>query len=173
MFCSSSDRMEQKYYDRARELGEWMGRSGKTLVYGGIKCGMMEVLAQAVHGSGGRVVGVVPTGLKLRETQSDVLDVTLWCEDLTDRKVWLMQESEIVVVLPGSVGTLDEAFTVMGANQVGMHDKRTVFYNVDGFYDTLRSFLEELNGRGVVNKPWSEYVSFADTLEEVVALCER
>ena len=173
IFCASSDGMEPLYYERARALGAWMGREGRTLVYGGIACGLMEAVAQAVKQNGGRVYGVVPQGLKLKKGPSDAIDVTLWCNDLTDRKTWLIQESDVLVVLPGSVGTLDEAFTTMASNMVGMHPKRTIFWNINGFYNTLFAFLKELEGRGVVGKPWADYVSKVDTLDELIAELEK
>ena len=44
VFCASSSQMSPMYYDAARQLGLWLGSHGKTLVYGGSRCGMMEVL---------------------------------------------------------------------------------------------------------------------------------
>lgn len=169
VYCASSDRMAPIYYDRARQLGEWIGRTGRTLVYGGIACGLMEAVAQAVKHTGGRVFGVVPKGLELKAGASDAIDITFYCEDLTDRKQWLVQEADVLVVLPGSVGTLDEAFTTMASNSVGMHRKQTVFWNIGGFYDRLFDFLDSLDGRGVVSKPWNSLMRRADTLDEVIA----
>lgn len=170
IYCASSNEMDPKYYEAARQLGEWMGREGKTLVYGGIGCGLMEAVAQAVKKNGGTVYGVVPKGLKLKTGPSDAIDVTLWCDDLTDRKTWLVQESDVLVVLPGSVGTLDEAFTTMAGCMVGMHTKRTIFWNIDGYYDGLFAWLDELKGRGVVGKPWEAMMSRVETIDELVEL---
>lgn len=170
IYCASSDSMKQKYYDCARELGEWMGRNGRTLVYGGIACGLMEAVAQGVKQGGGRVYGVVPRGLKLRTGPSEAIDVTLWCDDLTDRKTWLVQESDVLVVLPGSLGTLDEAFTTMAGHLVGMHQKKTIFWNIDGYYDTLFRFFDEIAAAGAANKPLGDYVAKVDTFEELTAL---
>lgn len=49
--------MEQVFYDEAKHLGEWIGRQGRTLVYGGANCGLMETLARSVRETGGRVLG--------------------------------------------------------------------------------------------------------------------
>ena len=167
VFCSSSSRMEPQFYDAARELGEWIGRNGHALVYGGSSCGMMEVVAQAVHQNGGQVFGVVPRRVVEHNLVSDAIDVVFHCEDLNDRKQWLVQESDVMVVLPGSVGTLDEAFTAMASNTFEMHKKKCIFYNIDGFYDLLFAFIDTLESRGVVNKPWDGVYAVANTLEEV------
>lgn len=170
VYCASSNTMAPEFYEKARELGAWMGREGKTLVYGGIACGLMEAVSQAVKQNGGRVYGVVPKGLTLRTGPSDAIDVTLWCDDLTDRKTWLIQESDVLVVLPGSLGTLDEAFTTMAGHLVGMHQKRTIFWNLNGYYDQLFAFIDQLIAAGDAFKPWSEIMVRVNTLEELTAL---
>ena len=42
IFCSASDNIDSVYFDKARELGTWMGQNGKTLIYGGANIGLME-----------------------------------------------------------------------------------------------------------------------------------
>ena len=41
------------YFDSARQIGEWMGKAGKTLIYGGANLGLMECVARAVKENGG------------------------------------------------------------------------------------------------------------------------
>ena len=47
IFCSASDNIDPVYFDKARELGTWMGQNGKTLIYGGANIGLMECVARA------------------------------------------------------------------------------------------------------------------------------
>lgn len=150
-----------------------MGCHGKTLVYGGANCGLMETLAQAVHQNGGKVLGVVPQILVDRNRVSSFIDETIHTQDLNDRKQQLIEQSEIILALPGSVGTLDEVFTVMAANTIGIHDKKVLFWNINGFWDGLFTMLDGLTSTGVVNKPWNEVMYKADTLEEVIAIINK
>lgn len=75
IFCSASDNIDPVYFDKARELGIWMGQNGKTLIYGGANIGLMECVARAAKESGSMVMGVVPTKLEERGRVSDLLDV--------------------------------------------------------------------------------------------------
>ena len=168
VFCSSNNQVSQVFKDAARELGRWLGENKKTLVYGGNASGLMEELAQAAHQAGARVYGVIPRKLMEEGRVSDAVDISFHCEDLNDRKEWLISESEVMVAMPGSVGTLDEAFSAMAQNTFGMHDKLLVFYNVDGFYDSLFAFLDSLEARGVVNKPWPLVYRRANTFAELI-----
>lgn len=167
VFCASSNSMPSEYYDEARKLGEWIGKNGRTLVYGGANCGLMESIAESVKANGGKVFGVVPQRLVRENRVSDHIDITFHCDNLYDRKQWLVDESEVMVVLPGSVGTLDEMFCALAANMFGMNNKKVIIWNINGFYDLLLDFLESLNFKGVVNKPWSDMMYVANSLDDV------
>ena len=34
IFCSASGSIDPIYFDAAHQIGEWMGKNGKTLIYG-------------------------------------------------------------------------------------------------------------------------------------------
>ena len=165
--------MDKVYYDEAARLGRWMGERGKTLVCGGANCGLMETLAKAVREAGGRVIGVIPQILLERNRVSTNLSERMLTRDLNERKDVLVSQSDIILALPGSVGTLDEVFTVMAANTIGIHNKKILFWNIDGFWDDLFVMFEGLSNRNVVNKPWPEVMLKANSFEEIIDLLEK
>ena len=107
VFLSSRSDIPAAYLPAAREVGEWIGRTGRTLVYGGARKGLMEVLAQSVTQHGGRVFGMVPDVIVERGLESEAIDVTFRCADLSDRKDMMNRESDVLLALPGGIGTLD------------------------------------------------------------------
>ena len=167
VFCASSNRMDAVYYEEAARLGAWMGETGRTLVYGGANCGMMEAVARAVHEHGGKVLGVVPQILSDRGRVSTYIDTALYTADLTDRKQQLIDCSDVLVALPGGIGTLDEVFTVMAANTIGIHRKRVIFWNINHFWDDLFCMFDGLERRGVMTMPKEELMIRVETLEEL------
>ena len=73
-----------------------------------------------------------------------------------------------MVVLPGSVGTLDEMFTVMASNTIGIHNKKIILWNINGFWDGLLQFMNGLVEKNVVNKPFDEMLTCVNTFEELI-----
>ncbi len=173
IFCAASNTIDELYFERARELGRWMGENGKTLIYGGSNQGLMECLAKEVKAHGGRVFGVVPTKLEERGRVSELLDVTFRTHNLSDRKDILVEESEVLVALPGGIGTLDEVFHTMAAHSIGYHAKRVIFYNVNGFYDALLAFLRGLDASHFSHRPVENYMQVASTLDELTTLLNQ
>lgn len=173
IFCSASDAIDSIFIEKAAELGRWMGKHHKWLVYGGSSNGLMEVVAREAKQNGGMIMGVIPTKLEERGLVSDLLDVTFHTVNLSDRKDLMLQKSDILVALPGGVGTLDEVFHVMAAATIGYHTKKVVFYNIDGFWNGILDFLKNLEVNHFAHRPLKNYFLVADSFEELTAILEQ
>ncbi len=169
IFCSANNSIEPVYFEKTAELGRWMGHNGHTLVFGGCNMGLMECVAKAVHQAGGHTIGVVPRIIEEGGRTSRFVDEQVNCENLSDRKELLLQHSDVVVALPGGIGTLDEVFTVAASHTIGYHQKPILLYNINGFWDSLIALLNDLSERGMVRGRWRDYILTASTLEELVA----
>ncbi len=170
IFCSANSNIPTEYFERTSELGTWMGANGHTLVFGGCNLGLMECVAKAVHDAKGMTVGVVPTIVEKGGKVSDYVDVKILCNNLSDRKDLMIERSDVIIALPGGVGTLDEIFTVLAAASIGYHNKRVILYNIGGFWDSLIAMLDDLKTRGVLRAAFDDTVKVAHTLDEIVAL---
>lgn len=168
VFLSARTNIDAVYKTAADEVGEWIGKTGRTLVYGGSRAGLMEVIAAATKRNGGKVYGVVPQIITQRHLESELIDVCFPCADLTDRKSIMMQESDVLLALPGGIGTLDELFTVLGVSAIGIQGQRPlVLYNVAGCWDKLIALLEDLCQKGFITRTFDEVVSVATNVEEL------
>lgn len=170
IFCSANSNIPIEYFERTSELGTWMGANGHTLVFGGCNLGLMECVAKAVHDAKGMTVGVVPTIVEKGRKVSDYVDVKILCDNLSDRKDLMIERSDVIIALPGGVGTLDEIFTVLAAASIGYHSKRVILYNIGGFWDSLIAMLDDLKTRGVLRAGFEDTVKVAHTLDEIAAL---
>lgn len=174
VFLSSKEALPEAYHRAAQAVGAWLGRTGRTLVYGGSRSGLMEELAQSCAGAGGKVIGVVPQVVASRNLVSEACHTVFYTADLSDRKSTMMRESDLCVALPGGVGTLDEVFTVLAADVIGTESgaKRcpVVLFDVDGCWDGLLRLLDDLEARGLIT--WAPgvrpvVVSDVDALEQL------
>ena len=166
IFCSANSNIPTEYFERTSELGTWMGANGHTLVFGGCNLGLMECVAKAVHDAKGMTVGVVPTIVEKGGKVSDYVDVKILCNNLSDRKDLMIERSDVIIALPGGVGTLDEIFTVLAAASIGYHNKRVILYNIGGFWDSLIAMLNDLKARGVLRAGFEDTVKVAHSLDE-------
>ena len=167
VFCSASEVIDPSYAESARVMGRWIGENRNCLVYGGAALGLMEEVAKAAKASGAEVIGVVPSKLEENGKVSNLLDITIPSVNLSDRKDKMAELADVLIALPGGVGTIDEIFHVVAAVSIGYYSKKIILYNVNGFYDTLLKFIEEMNDKGFMRHPVSKYIAVARTLTEL------
>jgi len=121
-----------------------------TLVYGGAHRGLMGVLADAVLAAGGRAIGVIPKALVEAEIAHGGLTELHVVDTMHQRKAMMFQLADAVVVAPGGLGTLEEAFEHLTGIQLGYHKKPVIFLDVDGFWPPLEVFLDHAVSAGVL-----------------------
>ena len=138
VYCSAQDGLDKKYQQLAQALGTWIGQNGHTLVYGGVKSGLMHVTAQAAHDTGGHITGVIPEMFKHR--QDPLCNEVVSTSDLQQRKQYMIEHGDVFVVLPGGIGTLDEWISTITVMNIGEDDQCPVIVaDLDGmFADTIR-----------------------------------
>ena len=167
IFCSASENIDKMYFESARRIGEWIGQTGKTLIYGGANLGLMECVARTVKENGGKVIGVVPTKLEENGRVSSLLDEMIHTRNLSDRKELMLAQSDVSIALPGGVGTLDEIFSVVAAHSIGYHQQQVILYNINGFWDSLVALLDDLTAKGVIRGDYHQQIKVAHSLEEL------
>lgn len=173
VFLSSKSNLPASYETAAREVGQMLGRTGRTLVYGGCRKGLMEVLAKAVKSAGGKVYGMVPDIIEARGLVSEQIDVEFRCVDLNDRKAMMNSESEVLVALPGGLGTLDEVFTVLAAGIIGTQKRFLIFFNVDNCWGSLLAALDDLRAQGLLTDAPEEHYAVVQSVSELEALLDK
>ena len=144
VYCGSSQSVDDSFKNTAFELGRALGKKGVELVYGGASIGLMGCLARGVHEEKGRVVGVLPKFFKTAEIVYSAADELIITRDMRERKAVMDQRSNAFIVLPGGLGTLEEAMEILSMRQLHLSDKPLVFINTQGYYEGLQSIFEEM-----------------------------
>ena len=151
VYCGSRTGESPLHAGAAQAVGNWIGRHGGQLVYGGGKNGLMGVVAAATLEAGGRVVGIIPKALVEKEWANDKCTELHVVETMHDRKRMMAERADSFLALPGGIGTLEELFEVWTWRQLGYHDKPVGLLNVDGYYDSLIAFLNHSVTQGFMN----------------------
>ncbi|MET0333714.1 MAG: TIGR00730 family Rossman fold protein [Rhizobacter sp.] len=150
VYCGSRVGQLASYEAAAEQVGRLIGERGWQLVYGGGNAGLMGAVANATLAAGGRVVGVIPHSLMDRELGHPGLSELHVVDTMHQRKQLMAERADAFLALPGGIGTFEELFEVWTWRQLGYHDKPVGLLNVDGYYDSLLSFLDQSVAQGFV-----------------------
>lgn len=168
VYSSSSNRLNDVYYEAAREMGVLMGKAGFNLVYGGGTLGTMYKNAEAVKEHGGQVFGVLPKKLYelgVGNGNCDTLHVT---EEMRSRKEKLDTLSDAIIALSGGFGTLEELAEMIVQKQLGYNQKAIIILNTNGFYDHLLKFFDEIINQNFAADDSAELYFVAKTPHEAI-----
>ncbi|KAK8596485.1 hypothetical protein V6N12_064971 [Hibiscus sabdariffa] len=151
VFCGSSSGKKSSYREAAIELGRELVSRNIDLVYGGGSIGLMGLISQAVFDGGRHVIGVIPTILMPREITGETVGEVKEVSDMHQRKAEMARQSDAFIALPGGYGTLEELLEVITWAQLGIHDKPVGLLNVDGYYNSLLSFIDKAVEEGFIS----------------------
>ena len=65
-------------------------------------------------------------------------------QDMRERKAKMDERSDAFIVLPGGIGTLEEAIEILSMRLLKLTDKPLVFINTVGFFDKLNETISSM-----------------------------
>lgn len=175
VFCSASD-VGEKYTRPAAEFARLLGEKRHTIVWGGNDKGMMQIVAQSAKNAGARLVGINAERFAHRSFKD--ADEMILLKTLAERKAAMLERADIVTVMVGGIGTLDEATDVLELKKHGAHAKPIVVLNTDNFYAGLKQQFERMDAEGFLHSieripRLSELIYFAGTPSEAIEYIDR
>jgi len=148
VFCGSSEGNDTIILSQAAKLGETLAKENITLVYGAAKIGIMGKIAEAALQNHGKVIGVIPEFLKLKEVVHLGLYKLITTTNMHQRKIKMHELSDGFIALPGGFGTFEELFEIITWAQLGLHKKPIGLLNSNGFYNDLIQMFEKMTAKG-------------------------
>ena len=148
-------------------MGTWIGASGNALIYGGSKSGLMGAIADSVLMAGGKVTGVEPQFFIENEFQHDGLTKLIVTRDMSERKNKMIELGDAFIAFPGGTGTLEEISEVMSKVSLKHLNAPCILYNLNGYYNGLKTLLEHMIEKGLSSKERQGEIYFAENLEDI------
>ena len=153
VYCSSSNDVEEVYKEEARKVGELLGKNKYKIVYWGGNMGLMGTISNSSIAAGGHVYGVITKHLIDFEKKNKSLNNLKIVTSMHERKIEMFNSSEIFLIFPGGIGTLEEFFEVYSWKQLHIHSKPIIIYNFNNFWKGYNSISHWVSN----NKPKSNY----------------
>ncbi|GER26598.1 cytokinin riboside 5'-monophosphatephosphoribohydrolase [Striga asiatica] len=172
VFCGSSPGKNPSYQLAAIQLGNQLVERNINLVYGGGSIGLMGLVSQAVYDGGRHVLGVIPRTLMPIEITGEPVGEVKAVSGMHQRKAEMAKQADAFIALPGGYGTLEELLEVITWAQLGIHDKPVGLLNVDGYYDSLLTFIDKAVDEGFITLSARHIIVSAQTAHELMSKLE-
>ena len=169
-----------EFVKNACRLGQLLAENDIRIVYGGASVGTMKALADGCAAAGGHITGVFPAGFKGKKDNAAAgikvgpegvaLSETIIVSDIAERIATMERLSDAMIFLPGSFGTMTEAFSWMEGWQLGYHTKPAFCLNTDGYYDGLLTQMRTMVAAGFMDSDDMNLLQVAPTPDSLVSL---
>ena len=170
--CSASEDIPGKYRLDCNMLLDELFRSNNDLVFGACNSGIMSDAYMSALAHGRDIVGICPEAYV-----DDFKDLKCTSEIVTksvnDRTDGLINESEVLLFLPGGFGSVYELFTAIESKRCHEHNRNIIIYNSEGFYDELLSFIEKIYNEKFAKEYVRDYYFVSNDKIEIIDYIDK
>lgn len=165
--CSSSDEIPEKYLSDCEKLISTLFSKNHDLVFGASNQGLMGLSYNIAKENKRKVIGICPYAYKEDLKKLDC-NLELTTQSIGDRTNKLIELSDIIIFLPGGIGTVYELLTTIESKRSGEFNKPILVYNSHGYFDKLFKFLEQLYNEKFTSKTVSDCYHISNTIEDAL-----
>lgn len=173
VYCSSSNILESKYTEAARDFAKAASLLNYTIVCGGSMRGLMGVIIDTVLDNGTSVEGVIPGFMGEMELQHPNMKQLEIVETMSRRKELLREGTDAVVAFPGGLGTLEEFLETYTLKRLGQYDGAVIIFNQDGFYNKLIDLFDFFVEKNCLGQNFRDSLIVVDTVEQLIDAIEN
>ncbi len=168
VYCGSGPGTNPRFVEAARAFGKILAESSIRLVYGGGSIGLMGAVATSVLDHGGKVTGIIPDFLTIRENALRRVQEMIVTPDMHERKRLMFEHADAFVALPGGVGTLEELVEQLTWQQLGRHSKPVLIANIEGFWEPLLTLLTHMRATQFIRPSLAVDILKAERVEDIL-----
>lgn len=170
--CSSSNDIPTKYTKDCEELLEELFKLDNDLVFGAYNKGLMNSAYEIALKHKKQVIGITPEIFKedLKNLDCNKEMVT---RNISNRTEKLIEESDVLIYLPGGIGTVYELFTAIESKRSKEFNKPIIIYNSNNYFDKLLLFLEEVYNQNFTSSSVKECYYVSNNINDILKHLEN
>ena len=167
--CSSSNNIDAKYLESSKKLLDKIFSKDNELVFGGANSGIMGVAYETAKKYKRNIIGIA-TEMYKEDLKKLKCDIEILTKNVNERTSELINNSDILLFLPGGIGTLDEFTTAIEMKRSKEIDKPIIIYNEQGFFDELMQMLKKIYAENFTSQDISFSYDIVDDYKKVMDL---
>lgn len=166
--CSSRDTNNEDYNRIAEEIGKFIVRGRHNYVFGGCDMGLMGKIYSVVYNSTDSKV--IITIAKAYEDDLKILSYSeaYMFDTVNERKNAFIELADVMIFIPGGIGTIDELLTAIETRRNHEHDVPIIIINANNFFGHLLNMLNRIYDESFADSRNSKLYFVANTVEEAV-----
>ncbi len=167
--CSSYDIIDKKYFEEGSKIASFLASKNNSLIFGGSSHGLMGCVYNEFKKQNRDILAIQIE--KYKEDLNDLECNKKLLKNVYDQLVAFMNESDVLIYLPGGYGTYNEIFYMMCEYINESHNKPIIIYNINGYYDEIDKILNKMKEEKFAKK--FNFVKIVNNLDEFKSIMEE
>lgn len=135
--------------------------------YGGGDSGLMGIIPKRFSDNGGYVYAINAKQFVDKYGIPPFIKKTIIKDTYDERQLELINKSDIVICLPGGVGTLSELFDTFVNNIYNNKNINIIIYNYNNYYNDIINFIYKNIETGLIKKELLNNVNIFNDISEI------
>lgn len=169
---SSSQTINPKYLLLAREVSKFFASRDFNLVFGGASFSMMGECYHAFCEEGKQV-----DAYTVSKYENDLLSLPKAnCNLVNDTLIrfkLMFDKANVVVILPGGIGSLAEFASALEEYRTLNSNKLIILYNYEGFYDKIIDWMKDAKRENFISESLFSDFKIVETKEELKIVVDK
>ena len=167
--CSSKKEIDGSYLDMVSSISKRISNLGYDLVIGGnLPSGPMKTIVDEFRNNG-RLVYIN----SLSKYDEELVGNMECFDDTFTRNKENYNEADMILILPGGIGTLSELFSMLEEKRTREDKKEFIIYNYNNFYMDIITLLARLNKDKFNDKNILESIRVFNTEDDLLNYLEE
>lgn len=166
--CSSRDTKNEHYNRIAEEIGDFIVKGKHNFVFGGCDRGLMGKIYSVVSQSAKSEIIVTIAKAYEEDLKTITYNKAYAFETVNERKNSFIELSDIMIFIPGGIGTIDEILTAIETKRNHEHNVPIIIINVNDYYKNLLKMLDQIYNEGFADYKNCEVYFVAKSLKEAI-----
>ena len=173
VYGSGSKDTDEKYLDEGFALGQRLADELHTVVFGGGTYGMMGAVARGALDRDGELIGIAPHWIEDTEPMYDHCSEFIHVDTMDERKNKFVEYSDVFIIAPGGIGTMDEFFEVITLIKLGRINHEVIIFNIYHYYDDMINFIKKMDEENLLNIEINSIFRVASDIDGIFELFEE
>ena len=165
IISSSRNEIDDYYKSIARSISSYLANNNCNLIFGGVSSSMMGICYQEFSKRGKNIYAYT-TSKYLDDLKNIPNAKPIICETTFDLKKRMFENSDLIICLPGGLGTISELLSYMEEKRSNDSDVPIIVYDENNYYSKVFSMLDEMVIKNFSDKSIYNMFDLATTKEE-------
>lgn len=171
---TSKENIDKTYTEDSKNLIKELATIDNIeLIYGAWNKGLLGFAYQEFAKNNRKITGVITTYHKENDLKEKLCDEEITVSTTTERFEKIYQNSDILLFLPGGIGTLSEILSAIEEQRIQNQKKKIILYNTGYFYTPLLEELYRLYKLGFIEEHPTDYITIESQKEEIIKLIKE